>query len=101
MVCFYSRETIFLHHTALFETNRLRFADDVHAARGGWQTEERGPGAGRVAAQPWMTRCTRPEGTDNGQRILTLRLCQNVSTFSTATSTPSNTRIPILWSREL
>ncbi len=63
------------------------------------------PRAGRVAAHPWMTRPTRPEGTDNGQSLLTLHLCQNVSTFNNVTSTPymvkHRQRITILWSREL
>lgn len=63
------------------------------------------PRAGRVAAHPWMTRPTRPEGTDNGQSLLTLPLCQNVSTFNNVTSTPYMVKhretIPILWSREL
>lgn len=63
------------------------------------------PRAGRVAAHPWMTRPTRPEGTDNGQSLLTLPLCQNVSTFNIVTSTPYMVKhretIPILWSREL
>lgn len=46
-----------------------KLADIVHMARGGWQSVKSGPGAGRVTAQPWMTRLTRPEGTDNGQRV--------------------------------
>lgn len=63
------------------------------------------PRAGRVAAHPWMTRPTRPEGTDNGQSLLTLHLCQNVSTFNNVTFTPYMVKhrltITILWSREL
>lgn len=46
------------------------------------------PQAGRVAAHPWMTCPIRPEGTDNGQSLLTLYLCQNVSTFNNVKSTP-------------
>lgn len=61
------------------------------------------PRAGRVAAHPWMTHPTRPEGTDNGQSLLTLYWCQNVSTFNNVTSTPYmvklRQRISILWSR--
>lgn len=33
---------------------------------------------------PWMICPTRPEGTDNGQSLLNLSLCQNVFTFTSA-----------------
>lgn len=77
-----------LYRTALLRQTNKGFADTVHVAWGGWQSAKSGPRAGRVAAHPWMTRPTRPEGTDNGQSLLTLSLCQNVSTFNNATSAP-------------
>lgn len=46
------------------------------------------PQAGRATAHPWMTCPTRPEGRDNGQSLLTLHVCQNVSTLNNGTSTP-------------
>lgn len=60
----------------------------LNAEHEGLAAGEVWPQAGRVTAHLWMTHPSRPEGTDNGQSLLTLALCQNVSTFTHIMSAP-------------
>lgn len=102
ILCFYLFCILSL---SFVESNQQGSRSHCACSTRGLAVSEVWPRAGRVAAHPWMTRPTRPEGTDNGQSLLTLHLCQNVSTFNNVTATPyvvkHRQRIPILWSREL